>query len=332
MARPNWPAPSASICSEALAGDIVSQNYRTLMKRALANATGPEVFVFRCDSANEMRQFRMTISCVQYPGQSPKLLFHILPVSKTVRPPMDLFDGAVRKALLGEESGKKLVRICSYCLKVHDDAQDCWIEPEAYYRAGGSGDVQLQSRHLPRLLSRDHRTGERPARAAQIQPRLTPDGWAISCFRIRNFSARTPAAFPPCAQNAQIKSAPPRRSGCFAGREPGTNRTTGGVCVKVIVLGSGVIGVSTAYYLAQAGHQVAVIDRRAGAGLETSFANAGEISPGYSAPWAAPGLPLKAIKWLFMHHRPLVIRPKPDIPRWPCGANSAAAQLHRRTL
>ena len=83
--------------------------------------------------------------------------------------------------------------------------------------------------------------------------------------------------------------------------------------MKVIVLGSGVIGVSTAYYLAQAGHQVAVIDRRAGAGLETSFANAGEISPGYSAPWAAPGLPLKAIKWLFMHHRPLVIRPKPDI-------------------
>jgi len=83
--------------------------------------------------------------------------------------------------------------------------------------------------------------------------------------------------------------------------------------VKIVILGSGVIGVSTAYYLACAGHQVTVIDRQAGAGLETSFANAGEISPGYSAPWAAPGLPLKAIKWLFMHHRPLVIRPRPDI-------------------
>ena len=153
--RPNWNrfacnngAPELASTKrfnlfEALAGDVVSQNYRTLMKRALANATGPEVFVFRCDSANEMRQFRMTISCVQYPAQSPKLLFHILPVSKTVRPPINLFDGTVRKALLGEESGKPLVRICSYCLKVHDDAQDCWIEPEAYYRAGGSGDVRL---------------------------------------------------------------------------------------------------------------------------------------------------------------------------------------------
>jgi D-amino-acid dehydrogenase len=82
--------------------------------------------------------------------------------------------------------------------------------------------------------------------------------------------------------------------------------------VKVIVLGGGVIGVSTAYYLAGAGHQVTVIERQPGVGLETSFANAGEISPGYSAPWAAPGLPIKAIKWLFMHHRPLVIRPKID--------------------
>ncbi|MES2253531.1 MAG: D-amino acid dehydrogenase [Pseudomonadota bacterium] len=83
--------------------------------------------------------------------------------------------------------------------------------------------------------------------------------------------------------------------------------------MKIVILGSGVIGVSTAYYLASTGHQVTVIDRQAGAGLETSFANAGEISPGYSAPWAAPGLPLKAIKWLFMHHRPLVIRPNLDI-------------------
>lgn len=82
--------------------------------------------------------------------------------------------------------------------------------------------------------------------------------------------------------------------------------------MKVIVLGSGVIGVSTAYYLAGAGHQVTVIERQPGVGLETSFANAGEISPGYSAPWAAPGLPIKAIKWLFMHYRPLVIRPRPD--------------------
>jgi D-amino-acid dehydrogenase len=82
--------------------------------------------------------------------------------------------------------------------------------------------------------------------------------------------------------------------------------------MKAVVLGGGVIGVSTAYYLARAGHEVTVVERQAGTGLETSFANAGEISPGYSAPWAAPGLPLKALKWLFMHHRPLVIRPRLD--------------------
>jgi D-amino-acid dehydrogenase len=86
--------------------------------------------------------------------------------------------------------------------------------------------------------------------------------------------------------------------------------------VKVIILGSGVIGVSTAYYLAQAGHQVTVMDRRDGAALETSFANAGEVSPGYSAPWAAPGLVWKAVKWLAMKNRPLVIRPKADPAQW----------------
>jgi D-amino-acid dehydrogenase len=86
--------------------------------------------------------------------------------------------------------------------------------------------------------------------------------------------------------------------------------------MRVVVLGAGVIGVTAAYYLAREGHEVTVVDRRAGPGLETSFANAGEVSPGYSAPWAAPGLPLKAIKWLFMKHRPLVIWPVPDPAMW----------------
>ncbi len=82
--------------------------------------------------------------------------------------------------------------------------------------------------------------------------------------------------------------------------------------MRVVVLGSGVIGVTSAYYLAQAGHEVVVLDRQAGPALETSFANAGEVSPGYSSPWAAPGLPIKALQWLFMRHRPLVIWPVPD--------------------
>jgi D-amino-acid dehydrogenase len=86
--------------------------------------------------------------------------------------------------------------------------------------------------------------------------------------------------------------------------------------MKVLVLGSGVIGTACAYYLARAGHQVEVVDRQPGAGLETSFANAGEVSPGYSSPWAGPGVPVKAIKWLLMHHSPLVIRALADPAMW----------------
>jgi D-amino-acid dehydrogenase len=86
--------------------------------------------------------------------------------------------------------------------------------------------------------------------------------------------------------------------------------------VKIIVLGSGVIGTSSAYYLAQAGHEVTVVDRQPAAGLETSYANAGEVSPGYAAPWAGPGIPLKALKWLMMEHSPLVVRPKLDPAMW----------------
>ncbi len=82
--------------------------------------------------------------------------------------------------------------------------------------------------------------------------------------------------------------------------------------MRVVILGSGVIGVTSAWYLAQAGHEVTVIDRQAGPALETSFGNAGEISPGYASPWAAPGIPMKALKWLFMHHAPLIVQPRPD--------------------
>lgn len=83
--------------------------------------------------------------------------------------------------------------------------------------------------------------------------------------------------------------------------------------MKVIVLGAGVVGVTSAYQLAKAGHEVTVIDRQEGPALETSFANAGEVSFGYCSPWAAPGIPLKAMKWLFMHHAPLILRPKMDV-------------------
>lgn len=77
--------------------------------------------------------------------------------------------------------------------------------------------------------------------------------------------------------------------------------------MRVVILGSGVVGVASAWYLSQAGHEVTVIDRQPGPAEETSAANAGQISPGYAAPWAAPGVPLKAIKWMFQRHAPLAI-------------------------
>ncbi|RXZ65376.1 D-amino acid dehydrogenase [Pelagerythrobacter rhizovicinus] len=88
--------------------------------------------------------------------------------------------------------------------------------------------------------------------------------------------------------------------------------------MRVIVLGAGVVGVTSAYYLAEAGHEVVLIDRQQGPALETSFANAGEISPGYASPWAAPGIPVKALRWLLMKHAPLILRPRLDMAmmRW----------------
>ena len=79
--------------------------------------------------------------------------------------------------------------------------------------------------------------------------------------------------------------------------------------MKIAVLGAGVVGTTTAYYLARAGHEVDVYDRQDGPALETSYANAGQISFGYASQWAAPGIPLKALKWLFAEHPPLSIRP-----------------------
>ncbi|AKG10679.1 D-amino acid dehydrogenase [Moraxella bovoculi] len=79
--------------------------------------------------------------------------------------------------------------------------------------------------------------------------------------------------------------------------------------MKAIVLGGGVIGVTSAYYLAKLGVDVTVIERQNDVAEETSFGNADQISPGYSTPWAAPGIPLKAAKWLLQKHSPFAISP-----------------------
>lgn len=86
--------------------------------------------------------------------------------------------------------------------------------------------------------------------------------------------------------------------------------------MRVLILGAGVIGVTSAWYLARSGHEVTVLERRSAPGLETSYANAGEVSPGYAAPWSGPGVPAKALKWLFSRHAPLVLKPSLDPALW----------------
>jgi D-amino-acid dehydrogenase len=82
--------------------------------------------------------------------------------------------------------------------------------------------------------------------------------------------------------------------------------------MRVLVLGAGVIGVTTAYYLAQNGHEVTVLDRQPGAGLEASFANGGNVCPGYAGPWAAPGMRSKALRWMLQQHAPLKLNLRAD--------------------
>lgn len=86
--------------------------------------------------------------------------------------------------------------------------------------------------------------------------------------------------------------------------------------MKVLVLGAGVVGTACAYYLCKAGHEVVVVDRQSGPALETSFGNAGGVCPGFAGPWAAPGMPLKVVRWLFESHAPLALRPQLDVQQW----------------
>jgi len=86
--------------------------------------------------------------------------------------------------------------------------------------------------------------------------------------------------------------------------------------MKVIVLGAGIIGISTAWHLLEHGHEVTVVDRQPQAAMETSFANAAQISVSYCEPWANRDAPLKALKWMFRNDAPLLFRPQMDVKQW----------------
>ena len=101
--------------------------------------------------------------------------------------------------------------------------------------------------------------------------------------------------------------------------------------MKVLILGAGVIGTCTAWYLAEAGHEVIVVERREGAGLETSFANGGQISVCHAEPWANPDAPLKILQWLRRDDSPLLFRLRMDPAQWLWGLRFLYECQPRRT-
>ena len=89
--------------------------------------------------------------------------------------------------------------------------------------------------------------------------------------------------------------------------------------MKVLVLGAGVVGTTAAWYLMRSGHDVTVVEREPEAGLETSFANGGQISVSHAEPWANPAAPRKVLKWLFKEDAPLLFRLRLDLAQWEWG-------------
>ncbi len=108
--------------------------------------------------------------------------------------------------------------------------------------------------------------------------------------------------------------------------------------MKIIVLGAGVVGVTSAWYLAAAGHEETVVERRDAAGLETSFANGGQISAGHAEPWAKPSAVPKILRWLGREDAPLLFRPRADRAQWEWGLRflfeclPGRFERHSRTL
>ncbi|HEY8047584.1 MAG TPA: D-amino acid dehydrogenase [Ramlibacter sp.] len=108
--------------------------------------------------------------------------------------------------------------------------------------------------------------------------------------------------------------------------------------MRILVLGAGIIGTSTAWHLLERGHEVVVVDRQPAAARETSFGNAGQISVSYCEPWATRSAPLKLLKWMFRNDAPLLFRPQLDWQQWRWGlqflanCNDAAFERNVRQL
>jgi len=101
--------------------------------------------------------------------------------------------------------------------------------------------------------------------------------------------------------------------------------------MKILILGAGVVGTATAWYACEAGHEVELLDRREAPGLETSFANGGQVSACHAEPWANPGAPAKILKWIWRNDAPLLFRLRMDPHQWAWGLRFLLECLPART-
>lgn len=101
--------------------------------------------------------------------------------------------------------------------------------------------------------------------------------------------------------------------------------------MRVVVLGAGVVGTASAWYLQRQGHEVTVIDRQSAVGMETSFANGGQITVSHAEPWANPSAPAKILKWMLHEDAPLLFRLRADVWQWFWGAKFLRECLPSRT-
>ena len=100
--------------------------------------------------------------------------------------------------------------------------------------------------------------------------------------------------------------------------------------MHILVMGAGVVGITSAWYLRQAGHEVTVVDRQSRAGVETSYANGGQVSVSHAEPWANPSAPLKVLKWLTQADAPLLFRLRMDPAQWFWGFRFMTQCTHGR--
>ena len=144
---------------DSISGDTVRYFYRRLMDDIVSGKRADASFTMRCDAPSRRRELRMSVTPIAASGINRALLFHALPISETLRPPINLFDRQALFNALKANQHLPFVVICSFCLQVRVQEaaagqSSVWVEAEEYYRLGGSSDVQLSHGLCPSCAER----------------------------------------------------------------------------------------------------------------------------------------------------------------------------------